>query len=78
MNNATIERNYRVFYDLADSDEAVEAFGQYYLDDYGYKLPVDLIERYKAAQETWKAVQRELKAIYEDMTGQYRNAKADW
>jgi hypothetical protein len=50
-------------YRLYDEDEAIEHFGQDYLDDYGRCVDEKIIERYKKCMNEYNDIQTFLKLV---------------
>lgn len=51
-------------YRLMDSKEVIEMFGEDYLEDYGIKAPVELLNKYLEVIKEYNLIQQELKYYY--------------
>lgn len=51
-------------YRLLNSKETIDMFGEDFLDDWGYDVEPELLDRYKEAMRNYRAVQLELRNIY--------------
>lgn len=62
-NNASIELADKFLYYIRDAAETIDMFGQDYLDEYGYNLPNELIERYTKAKLELDNIQNDIRNI---------------
>lgn len=63
-NNASIFRDYRVWYWLYTKDQVLDLYGKDYLDDYGHDVPQVLLDRYLAMEKEFNAIQLLLVEVY--------------
>jgi hypothetical protein len=64
MNNAYLTTGNSLEIVLYDKEETIDMFGEDMLNEYGCKLPSELVERYTACMKEFGALQIELGPYY--------------